>query len=332
MHPQVSAYDLAHTYMPPWEQAVREGKALGVMCSYNAVNGRPTCGNPALNATLRHDWGFRGYVTSDTDSCECIIKGHPKGHGGAPRPTNGTDATRQCLMGGTDIDSGGTYRRYLAAAVRGGELDARYARRGLTNAYRMRMRLGLFDPSADHKYRHIPLTEVGSATHQRLSLGAARKALVLLKRGPLPFPKGTTVAVIGQAVTNTMSLTGNYDGPLCPEGGAACFPSIAQAVAKANAGGRTRVVAGTAVPEAVAAARAAEQVVLVVDNWRDGGSEGRDRESIGLSAPQLALATAVIAANRRTVLVLVSGGLISIDDLKETAPAILQVTLPRVAR
>lgn len=29
----VSAYDLAHTYMPPFETAVKQGKALGVMCS-----------------------------------------------------------------------------------------------------------------------------------------------------------------------------------------------------------------------------------------------------------------------------------------------------------
>ena len=36
----VSAYDLAHTYMPPFEQTVKQGKALGIMCSYNAVNVR----------------------------------------------------------------------------------------------------------------------------------------------------------------------------------------------------------------------------------------------------------------------------------------------------
>jgi hypothetical protein len=36
----VSAYDLAHTYMPPFEHTVKHGKALGIMCSYNAVNVR----------------------------------------------------------------------------------------------------------------------------------------------------------------------------------------------------------------------------------------------------------------------------------------------------
>ena len=73
---KVSAYDLANTYMPAWEMLVKDGKALGIMCSYNGVNGLPTCGNPALNATLREDWGFEGYITSDSDSCNNIILGH----------------------------------------------------------------------------------------------------------------------------------------------------------------------------------------------------------------------------------------------------------------
>ena len=36
----VSAYDLSATYLPGWEAVVKEGKALGVMCSYNMVNCR----------------------------------------------------------------------------------------------------------------------------------------------------------------------------------------------------------------------------------------------------------------------------------------------------
>lgn len=61
---KISAYDLAHTFFPAWEQTVGScetcGHALGVMCSYNAVNGLPTCANPAMNHTLRGDWGFKG--------------------------------------------------------------------------------------------------------------------------------------------------------------------------------------------------------------------------------------------------------------------------------
>lgn len=73
--------------------------------------------------------------------------------------------------------------------------------------------MGLFDPTVDNPYKHIPLEEVGSSSSQAMSLLAAMKGMVLLKQGPLPFKKGKNVAVIGQSVSDTGALTGNYDGP-----------------------------------------------------------------------------------------------------------------------
>ena len=64
----VSPYALASTYFPAFAASVGEGGALGVMCSYNAVNGIPTCASPMLTRVLRDTWGFRGYVTSDVRS------------------------------------------------------------------------------------------------------------------------------------------------------------------------------------------------------------------------------------------------------------------------
>ena len=326
---KVSAYDMANTYMPAWEMLVKDGKALGIMCSYNAVNGLPTCGNPALNQTLREDWGFEGYMTSDSDSCACIEGGHPKGDGGPPKPVNATQATKQCLMGGTDIDSGGTYH-FIMQAVQDGELDIKFAQLGLKNSYKMRMMMGLFDPTVDNKYKLIKTDVVGSAKHQAMSLLAAKKGMVLLKKGPLPFAKGKSLAVIGQAVSNTGDMTGNYDGPLCSNGGSSCFPNIGQAFNTSNVGGTTTVYNGVDPSKAAAAAKAADQVVLVVDNARDGGGEGHDRYTICLSASQLTMAQAVIAANPTTVLVLLNGGAISIDELKDSAPAILEAFMPGV--
>jgi hypothetical protein len=45
---KISQYDLHDTYLPAFRQSVVEGKALGVMCSYNAINGVPSCANPWL--------------------------------------------------------------------------------------------------------------------------------------------------------------------------------------------------------------------------------------------------------------------------------------------
>ena len=51
-----SPYDLTSTYYPAFKHAVMEGKAKGVMCSYNEVNGIPSCANDFMNYTLRGKW------------------------------------------------------------------------------------------------------------------------------------------------------------------------------------------------------------------------------------------------------------------------------------
>ena len=56
----ISAYDLASTYYPPFRTSVEMGGALGAMCSYNAINGVPSCANgPLLDGRLRGKWGFQ---------------------------------------------------------------------------------------------------------------------------------------------------------------------------------------------------------------------------------------------------------------------------------
>ena len=61
---KISPHDLATSYLPAFEIAVRSGRALGVMCSYNAINGVPSCASRSLlGETLRTEWNFSGYVT-----------------------------------------------------------------------------------------------------------------------------------------------------------------------------------------------------------------------------------------------------------------------------
>lgn len=46
------------------------------MCSYNAVNGVPTCASPFLTSVLRGAWNFTGYITSDSGALEDIYQQH----------------------------------------------------------------------------------------------------------------------------------------------------------------------------------------------------------------------------------------------------------------
>ena len=57
---------MADTYLPPFGRAMRRGRAAGVMCSYNAVNGAPACTGGLILDVARRTWGFEGYAVSDT--------------------------------------------------------------------------------------------------------------------------------------------------------------------------------------------------------------------------------------------------------------------------
>lgn len=58
---QVTAQDLADTYNPPFQSCVQDGRSSSLMCSYNKVNGVPTCANhDFLVGTVRNTWGLDG--------------------------------------------------------------------------------------------------------------------------------------------------------------------------------------------------------------------------------------------------------------------------------
>jgi len=49
---RVSDLDLIETYLPPFESCIRDAKVASIMCSYNAVNGVPSCGNQFILQTI----------------------------------------------------------------------------------------------------------------------------------------------------------------------------------------------------------------------------------------------------------------------------------------
>jgi len=61
----VSERDLRESYLPHFETGIRDGGAYSLMCAYNRVDGKAACGSDMLlQAILRSEWGFRGYVVS----------------------------------------------------------------------------------------------------------------------------------------------------------------------------------------------------------------------------------------------------------------------------
>ena len=73
---QVTQQDLVDSYLLPFQACVEKGKVTSLMCSYNAINGVPTCCDADLNSLLRDTWGFDGYITSDSGAIADIYGAH----------------------------------------------------------------------------------------------------------------------------------------------------------------------------------------------------------------------------------------------------------------
>src|SRR3569832_2222644 len=66
--------DMRETYLPAFRATILEGKAEGLMCAYNSLNGEPACANKKLFDILRREWAFGGHVVSDCGAIEDIWK------------------------------------------------------------------------------------------------------------------------------------------------------------------------------------------------------------------------------------------------------------------
>lgn len=337
----VSMADLAEYYLPPFRACVMEGKSHGIMCSYNAVNGAPSCANDwLLKQTLRESWKFDGFVTSDCGAIRDECAAEPDGHGYAPTCAN---ASALSIKAGTDVDCGGVYAPGIPAAVAAGvlteaEVDASFAR--LTS---IQMKLGLFDDDKGAQpYFNLGAEAIDTPEHRQLALEAARQSIVLLKNdeGTLPLAAGGgSVALIGPHFNATDLFLSNYHGSRCVDAATGpgdgkdfgCIPSLLAAVTKANKGGKTThaqgcSVAGTTgndVAGAVKVAAAADAIVLAMGIDQSQEREGLDRTVTTLPGEQAELVAQVAALGKPTVLLLLSGGTISLGELKAAVPAIV---------
>ena len=85
---QVDTRSFWEHYMPTFHACVQEARAAHVMCSYNSMNGVPTCADANLmDGILREQWGWPGFVVSDFD-VRSSLRFEPHGRA-APNPPRG---------------------------------------------------------------------------------------------------------------------------------------------------------------------------------------------------------------------------------------------------
>ncbi|KAG9451582.1 hypothetical protein H6P81_011547 [Aristolochia fimbriata] len=314
---KVTQQDLADTYQPPFRSCVQQGRASGIMCSYNRVNGVPPCGDyDLLSKTARQDWGFNGYVVSDCDAVAIIYEAYRY----AKSPE---DAAAYALKaGGLDVNCGTYLQRYTGSALRQQKLSTNDIDRALYNLFTVRMRLGLFNGNPkNQRFGDIGPNQVCSQEHQNLALEAARDGIVLLKNsaGLLPLSKYSpgSVAVIGPNADNITTMLGNYAGIPCKW--------ISPLQALRNYVKNIRYVPGcqqvscspVGISAPVEAAKSADHVILIMGLDQTQEREELDRVDLTLPGYQNTLITSVAkAAKNPVILVVMSGGPVDITFAK----------------
>ncbi|MBA0743758.1 hypothetical protein Gogos_006413 [Gossypium gossypioides] len=313
---QVSKQDIEDTFDVPFKMCVQDGNVASVMCSYNEVNGVPTCADPnLLRNTVRGQWKLDGYIVSDCDSVGVFYNTQHY-------TTTPEQAAADAIKAGLDLDCGPFLAQHSEDAMKQGLLNEVDINNALVNTLRVQMRLGMFDgePSVQ-PFGKLGPKDVCTPSNQELALEAARQGIVLLKNSgvslPLSHRRHRTVAVIGPNSDATVSMIGNYAGVACgytsPLQGIGNYVKTIHQLGCANVACRDDKLFSAAID----AARQADATVLVMGLDQSIEAEFRDRTGLLLPGRQQELVSKVAKASKGpTVLVLMSGGPIDVSFAK----------------
>eukprot|EP01083_Nonionella_stella_P160479 524713_1 len=316
---EVSEYDQNDTYLVAFKYCVLGGNASSVMCSYNAENGIPSCANGYLmTTTLREEWGFEGYITSDCGAVSDVQNNH--------HYTNTTGATINAVFSaGMDINCGGYTHKYTADALNTNAVSLSVVQAAMYRAALVQFRLGLFDDPSFTPWSSLDASDVCTESSLQLAYDASRQGVVLLKntRNTLPLDNNDlsiqSIANIGPNANNTQVLTGNYYG-IAPfmvsvqEGLQMYVAHVNYALGVGIASNDT-----SGIPVAVDIAAIADATVLVmgIDKTQEG--EGHDRMNITLPGEQNnCIEQVASAAKGPVILVILSGGSVDIARWRDS--------------
>eukprot|EP00944_MAST-04C_sp_MAST-4C-sp1_P013117 g13117.t1 len=332
----ISMYDFFDTYLAQYAIAFQEGTPVGAMCSYNAENGFPSCANDyLLNKVLREMWNQTdAHVTTD---CGAVtnLRGPPV------HAASEMDTVLYTIRNGTDLEMGSdNWINELPSAIASKEVSEKVLDEALRRGFIHHFRAGRFDDLDSVGWATIPPTVINSTEHREIQYNAGLQAVVLLKNDgnrALPLARGKNIAVVGPMGVTRAGLLSDYAGDQqCFEAADACIPTIAEAIAGLNSGGRTESALGVDVNSnktdgihaAVHLAENSDVIVLALGIDKTIEHEAIDRVTIDLPGLQNDFAEKIYAVAKRLekplVLILCNGGPLAVDGYIEQPNAIVE--------
>ncbi|XP_073118608.1 LOW QUALITY PROTEIN: beta-xylosidase/alpha-L-arabinofuranosidase 2-like [Henckelia pumila] len=312
----VTKQDMDDTFQPPFKSCVLDGNVASVMCSYNQVNGKPTCGDPDLLAgVIRGQWNLNGYIVTDCDSLNEMF--YTQKYTKTPEETAALS-----LNSGLDLNCGDFLSSFTLGAVTKGLVNETVIDGAISNNFGTMMRLGFFDGDpSKQKYGNLGPKDVCTEANQELAREAARQGIVLLKntKGSLPLSATSikNLAVIGPNSNATHTMLGNYEGTPCKY--TSPLQGLAALVATVYQPGCADVKCATAqVDAAKKVASTADAVVMVMGSDQSVEAESLDRVDITLPGQQQLLINSVAGVSKGPViLVLMTGGGMDVQFAKD---------------
>ncbi|MBV4366686.1 glycoside hydrolase family 3 C-terminal domain-containing protein [Erwiniaceae bacterium CMYE1] len=303
-----------------FEIALEIGQAGAVMPGYNLVNGTWASENDfLLNKVLKGDWGYQGWVMSDWGAT----------HSAAKAALAGLD-----VQSGANLDKQAWFDKPLREAVASGEVPQARIDDMVRRILRSLFAVGAID------YPARPGGDIDYMAHRLQAQREAEQGIVLLKNArALPLPKGAKRLLVVGAHADAGVLAGGGSSSVTPVGSLRLpgvdFMGIAtdkiyhpssplHAIRAESGSAEVDYASGEDVRKVTELAQKADAVIFIAEEWR---SEALDAEGLALNDEQNQLISKLAAVNKNTVVVLETGGPVTMPWLDEVA-AVLAAWYP----
>ena len=320
--------NLREYYLVPFYETIVNAHGQSFMTSYNAVNGAPAVCSPLIKSVVIGEWGFDGMICTDANAMQAAYQSYKY------YPSL-EDAAAGTVKAGTPVILAGNAAA-MSSAFTNGKLTRADMDAALAGNFRMRFRLGEFDPSSPYSTVDGNSTPWTSDAAKALARLVTQKSIVLLKNegNLLPLDKSTlkSLAVIGPNAD--LVVTDWYGGK--PPYSVSALAGIKAAV---GTGVNVQYALDNSTGQAVTLATSSDAAIVVVGNHPTCGNttwatcpstydskEAVDRGAIDLKPEQVTLIQAVFAANPKTIVVDVSSFMQAITSVQATVPAIVHIT------
>ncbi len=344
--PHVAPREMYQLYLYPFRRVIQEANAMGVMSSYNDWDGVPVTGSYYfLTELLRRQFGFTGYVVSDSEAVEYLYSKH---HVAADYK----EAVRQAVEAGLNVRTNftmpQTYIFPLRELVNEGKVSIKTLNSRVADVLRVKFKLGLFD----HPYTNAKAADhlVHTPADAAMGLQMNREAMVLLKNtvsllplnkqkiknilvtGPLAADTSYAISRYGPShnkVTTVLAGIKNYVGSSASvtyakgcEVTDATWPE-SEIIETPLTGDEQREINA-----AVMQAKQADVIVAVVGEDADRVGESLSRTGLNLPGRQLKLIQALQATGKPVIMVMINGQPLTINWENKYVPAILEAWFP----